>query len=326
MITFQFPENTKPKVHFASSPLLETSTSFCLFTHDCLPIDPVLQRWQREAREALHGVTFPYLSGVTQKHYTVDFITPTPTDALVDFETELQLLQDTPTEVIIRDIETLIHYSGESEFTQQFLTYPRESLDCLIEELRLYWQRAVAPYWARAMAVIEGDVLYRAKRQFLGGINSVFEDTHPLLSYSRGQIALKKNWLNYEIALDDSGITLVPLFFADMKIFFQPTTQHYRPMIAFGAWGRSRSRDTITLDERPLDTLIGETRASLLEHLNRPTSTGELAMRLGVTSGAVSQHLAKLSQSGLVEAERSGQRVFYRLTERGEHLLSLFGL
>lgn len=325
MITFYFPENSQPKVQFASSPLLETAISFGLYYGECIPFDPVLKRWQQEARQALFGITFPYIENVMVKHYMLDLITPTPTDASLDFEDELALLAKTPTEVIRRDIETLIAYAGESDFTQQFLVYPRESLDCLIEELRLYWQRAIAPYWSRAMAVIEGDVLFRAKRQFFSGFHTVFEDVHPKLSYSGGQIEIGKDLIHSEIRLDDSGITLVPSFFSDTRIHWQHNT-YYKPMIAFGAWGRSRARDVMTQDERPLDTLIGETRALLLEHLNRPTSTGELAMRLGVTSGAVSQHLAKLSQSGLVEAERSGQRVFYRLTERGEHLLSLFDL
>lgn len=325
MITFYFPENTQPKVHFASSPLLETAISFCLYYRDCVPFDPVLKRWQQETQQALYGVSFPYIENVIRKPYTIDLITPTPTDASLDFESELALLAATPTEVIRRDIETLISYSGTSDFTQQFLVYPRESLDCLIEELRLYWQRAIAPYWARAMAVIEGDVLFRAKRQFFSGVHSVFEDVHPKLSYSHGQIEINKEQMTSEIRLDDAGLTLVPSFFSDTMIHWQHNA-HYKPMIAFGAWGRSRARDVMTQDERPLDTLIGETRALLLEHLNRPTSTGELAMRLGVTSGAVSQHLAKLSQSGLVESERSGQRVFYKLTERGEHLLSLFNL
>jgi DNA-binding transcriptional ArsR family regulator len=42
-------------------------------------------------------------------------------------------------------------------------------------------------------------------------------------------------------------------------------------------------------------------------------STSELALRFGMTPPAVSRHLAVLLRAGLVESEREGQRVLYRL-------------
>jgi ArsR family transcriptional regulator, arsenate/arsenite/antimonite-responsive transcriptional repressor len=42
-------------------------------------------------------------------------------------------------------------------------------------------------------------------------------------------------------------------------------------------------------------------------------STSELAQRFGMTPPAVSRHLAVLQRAGLVESEREGQRVLYRL-------------
>ncbi len=47
-------------------------------------------------------------------------------------------------------------------------------------------------------------------------------------------------------------------------------------------------------------------------------------MALGLTAGAVSQHLGRLKEAGLVEPLRQGRRVFYRLTSRGEQLVGLF--
>jgi len=40
--------------------------------------------------------------------------------------------------------------------------------------------------------------------------------------------------------------------------------------------------------------------------------------------GAVSQHLARLKQAGLVESQRAGNRVYYRHTPRGKALVELF--
>jgi DNA-binding MarR family transcriptional regulator len=55
-----------------------------------------------------------------------------------------------------------------------------------------------------------------------------------------------------------------------------------------------------------------------------PMNTGEIAQRLQITAGAASQHLSRLNQAGLVEPHRSGKRVYYHLTSRGEKLLALF--
>jgi DNA-binding transcriptional ArsR family regulator len=42
-------------------------------------------------------------------------------------------------------------------------------------------------------------------------------------------------------------------------------------------------------------------------------STAELAERFGMSAPAVSRHLGVLLRAGLVESERAGQRVLYRL-------------
>jgi DNA-binding transcriptional ArsR family regulator len=69
---------------------------------------------------------------------------------------------------------------------------------------------------------------------------------------------------------------------------------------------------------------LGAGKARLILALDSPLSTGELAHKLAVTAGAVSQQLGKLHQAGLVESHRSGKHVFYRLSERGHKLVDLF--
>jgi DNA-binding transcriptional ArsR family regulator len=69
---------------------------------------------------------------------------------------------------------------------------------------------------------------------------------------------------------------------------------------------------------------LGAGRARVLETLRTPASTGEIAQKLGVSSGAVSQILSRLAQADLVESHRVGKRVYYHLTRRGEELIVLF--
>ena len=74
-----------------------------------------------------------------------------------------------------------------------------------------------------------------------------------------------------------------------------------------------------------MDALIGDTRAEILRTLEIPMTTTEMAMRLGVTAGAVSQQLAVLKRAGVVEADRVGRGVYSRLTPLGQSLLELLG-
>jgi len=66
--------------------------------------------------------------------------------------------------------------------------------------------------------------------------------------------------------------------------------------------------------------LAAPSRITMVQLLrNRALCVGALAKILGITPGAVSQHLAILREAGLVEAERRGYFLHYRLNQ---HTLS----
>ncbi|MGO9544267.1 MAG: ArsR/SmtB family transcription factor [Rhodomicrobium sp.] len=51
----------------------------------------------------------------------------------------------------------------------------------------------------------------------------------------------------------------------------------------------------------------------LCQLLAEEKSVGELADSVGLSQSALSQHLAKMREAGLVTAEKKGQMVYYRL-------------
>jgi ArsR family transcriptional regulator len=75
--------------------------------------------------------------------------------------------------------------------------------------------------------------------------------------------------------------------------------------------------DEITiLQANVLRTLASPRRVEILHALaTGPTEVGRLAESLGVNQPNVSQHLAVLRSAGLVEAERDGREVRYRLAD-----------
>ncbi len=50
-------------------------------------------------------------------------------------------------------------------------------------------------------------------------------------------------------------------------------------------------------------------------------SVGELCQVIDLSQSAVSQHLARLREAGLVDAEKRGQMVYYRLCNMQAHAL-----
>ena len=75
--------------------------------------------------------------------------------------------------------------------------------------------------------------------------------------------------------------------------------------------------DEITaLQAEVLKTLASARRLEILHALARePREVSRIAAELGVSQPNVSQHLAVLRSTGLVEAERDGREVRYRLAD-----------
>ena len=69
---------------------------------------------------------------------------------------------------------------------------------------------------------------------------------------------------------------------------------------------------------RALDALGDTTRRAIVELLaSGPRSVGDLAERLPVSRPAVSQHLRRLTEAGLVTSDARGTRRIYRLRPEG---------
>jgi ArsR family transcriptional regulator, virulence genes transcriptional regulator len=75
-----------------------------------------------------------------------------------------------------------------------------------------------------------------------------------------------------------------------------------------------------------LRALSNEARLLVLCHLSEAAelSAGELTRRVGLSQSALSQHLARLREEGLVTTRKEAQTVFYRVCDpRVARLLTL---
>lgn len=70
-----------------------------------------------------------------------------------------------------------------------------------------------------------------------------------------------------------------------------------------------------------LRSLSNEARLLVLCHLSEAfeLSAGELTRRVGLSQSALSQHLARLREDGLVATRKEAQTVFYRVADPKVH-------
>ncbi|MBK8022208.1 MAG: winged helix-turn-helix transcriptional regulator [Chloroflexi bacterium] len=326
-------------IRFGYSPLLELAFSFHTLLSPKVHADH--DDWSEKARRALHGYSFPYLEAlISSPYYLADIVTPTPRSASPGtFEAQLNDLRNTPPSVIRRDVETVVAYTSQTgqppavpktlPIQQEFLVNPHEAVGCLIEELVVYWRLALAPTWSKSRAVLEQDILYRAREGALRGISHTLGTLTPRVEYHRFTLTIHKPhrgpFARTEYTLSDEAFYLVPsLFKACDGVSWQLETD-LSPMIIYGARGQGLwRRSKLPEPEKQLIQAFGVSRARVLLALRTPITTMELGRRLGIAGSSISQHLKRLRAAGLVESHRSGQYVYYQLTRRGDTLLTVF--
>jgi len=330
MIIIQIAPEDLLETRFAYSPLVELTLSRRLF--HVKPFKHSMGRWVEDARQAMNNIELPYMDTLIKyRGYIPDFLTPTPDQPENDIEAALAGLLRTPPHVVRLAMEESNLCPGkdleDDEIIKQFMLYPQEALGCLAEEMRFYWQRVLAPQWHQVRAILDGDVLYRARQMALGGHDVVISDLHPSIHYDHdaGRITIHKEHRDWEMHLDieGRGLQVVPAVFSASHFHWQ-VFEEYTPMLIYTPRGAGNLYATAPDPSPALEVLLGGGRASVLESLLTPLSTSELATRLHMTSGAISQHLSRLKEAGLVESQRSGRWVYYQLSDRGMQFVNLF--
>jgi DNA-binding transcriptional ArsR family regulator len=192
----------------------------------------------------------------------------------------------------------------------------------LMAHLDRYHRAAVRPWWPHIRELLHAEHAHRARVAIDGGIDVLLTTLHPALRWVGTTFELPSP-ADHTIVLDGRGITLAPSVF------------HRRPAAHTDQKGRVTLIYPVHLDQDPntavwsappqrgeLGALLGRRRADLLTAIcNGASSTGQLALRLGTSAAAVSQHTKVLRDAGLISTTRAGRLVRHTITIRGKHLL-----
>jgi DNA-binding transcriptional ArsR family regulator len=260
--------------------------------------------------------------------YIPDFLTPPPVTPLPEFADELATVAATPLDLVRGNLTDLggcrsgdlAERQRTDERRARFRAEPARHLAELVELLAAYWALAIEPHWPRLRALLDADVLHRSRALALGGAHEVFADLHGDVHWTGEALTVAKKYRR-TITLDGQGMVLVPCAFAwpSVLVMCDPPWQ---PTLIYPARGVATLWESGEAAPAGLAGALGRTRADLLAALAGPAATGELASRLGVTAGAVSQHVAALRGAGLVVTNRVGRRTVHARTALADALVA----
>ncbi|GAA2425468.1 DUF5937 family protein [Actinomadura vinacea] len=317
MIEFVFTPDDVARVRFAFSPLWELVHGLRVLAD---PSGHALHLpWVRQVLPRLRGLDRGLLDElIPAEGYVPDFLTPPPVTPLPDFAAELETVRATRPEVVAEEILWARPGNPVRPGRQAMADDAERTLERVVDQLERFWALAVEPYWEPIRDLLEGDVLRRSRALAAHGAEGVFADLHRGVAWRTDTLVVDRPW-SFRSELRGRGLLLAPSAFVWPRVSVM--VPPYQPMLSYPPLG------VATLWEpRPaappdaLAALLGRRRAQLLAALETPASTTDLARRLGVTAGAVSQHLGVLRACGLVTGHRLGRRVLYARTAAGDTL------
>jgi DNA-binding transcriptional ArsR family regulator len=324
LLTLEFSAGELARSRFARSPLWEVVTSVETLK------DPGRKAlhlaWARATRTRLadERIRFPLLSALVPvpAAYVPDFLTPVPETGEPALDDELAQLLRTPSEVVRTDLDRvrppLLPEVAEMHDD------PTRGLARLADEIRAYWDIALAPHWPRILRLLDGEILRRGRLIARGGTEALFADLHPTVEWDDGLLRVAHPGYEATRALDGGrGLVLVPSVFVWPGVFSQsnPPSQ---PGLVYPARGIGTLWEQGgTPVPEAVAGVLGRSRAVLLTELEAPASTTELAERIGMPAPTVSHHLTALRAAGLVISHRTGRSVLYLRTDVADQLLGL---
>jgi len=308
------------EVRFALSPMNELALSLRMFREPGRY--PLMLPWLNRIRAARAELDGDLLLALTNAElWTPDFLTPRPFSPLTRFTDELEALAATPLDVVRAD---LAEVHPDPATRPAALGGRRDRLlRRIVDALEAYWTGCFEPFWPRMRTVLESDIVFRGRTIARDGLAAMFADLSPKIRLVDDVVRVQTTsdiW--FRRATVGEGLTLVPTLFTSNAS--APISPQEPPLIMYVARGVGTlwEADRSSGSSAALVDLLGAVRARLLALLESPASSTELAVRLGVTTSAVNQHLRAMRDAGLLTSARHGRSVLYLRSELGDRLVS----
>jgi DNA-binding transcriptional ArsR family regulator len=319
VIRYRFTHRDLLRTRFAIAPLMELVGAVYVLRN---PRRFSAHRpWAEWARPRVEGLELSLLNAAAPSGtpFWPVFIGPPPVAPHADIETELERVLATPPDRAVEEF-ALTYPGGLPPAAQRFVGDPAGAIGELVDQMRAFWDAALAPWWPRLSAALESEIASRARRLVSVGAEAAFDDLHPTVTWDGETLCVHPtSKAAADVDLAGRGLLLAPAAFTWPTVWprtdppWDPALVYPPPGVA-DLWAPRGDGDDA------LASLVGRRRARVLRELERPASTLELANRMGVSPGGVSDHLGVLRRAGLVAGRREGRSVIYARTTRGQAL------
>jgi len=264
----------------------------------------------------------PLLTVLSARTPTPDFLTPPPSGTLADIEFELEQVRTTPGERVAAEIAHCLQTRGPIAIDVEQRLRSEDAAEQLADLLAVVWAELVLPSWHQIRGCLERDILYRSRLLASRGLAAVLAGLAPSVTFGNRREGAHRSADGRTPLVGSDGLLLIPSAFIWPRVGRARTSPAAPSTVCYPARGIGAMWFASPPDGGvDLSSLIGRTRAQILEALEEPTHTTALALHLGRSPGTVADHLAVLRGSGLVGKARVGQRVIYSRTALGEALL-----
>jgi DNA-binding transcriptional ArsR family regulator len=273
-------------------------------------------RWLGQRREPLRRILTardfrPLLTLLAHERCTPDFLRPIPDCPVAQLDRELEQIRSTAGERVGIEIDRCLQGRGRLATDIDHALHSEVTADRLADLLASLWTELVQSSWDRIRGCLDRDILYQARALSSRGLAGVFAELAPSVTLEASTRSL-----------DHAGLLLMPSAF-----IWPRRARIHAPLegllrISYPARGSGAIWFSSSCPRHPgVASLIGNTRAQILEALSEPMHTTALALQLGRSPGNVADHLAVLRDSSLVDKARVGMHVLYLRTPLGEALL-----
>jgi DNA-binding transcriptional ArsR family regulator len=281
---------------------------------------PEHRGWAARVR-AQPGLDHEFLAALVSPSGPIpDFLAPPPASPRPRLADQLAQIRRAAADTVVTDVLAAYGRAPLPACLRGLADDPAGLRDRAALALGRYWDVALAPHWPRIRAVLEADLLHRGHQLAAGGPRVAIGGLDRRVRWRDGviDVDIVRQWRR-EAPVAGRRLQLLPSVFTPFPHL--PVDMSAPPVLGYPA------RATAGLWQPPapvspaaVQALLGGARARLLAMLAKPSSTTELAARLGVTPSAVSQQLRVLAAAGLVTSVRVGRVVQYRQTILGARL------
>lgn len=309
------------RVRFAVSPLGETVLALRVLLGT--GGHAVHRPWVRRAGPLLAGEPELPLLRALLTGPMPSFLFPVPPERLPSLGTELDLLRATDADFFRREYGAVLSGRRSLGLSAGRIPEPEAVLPRLAEALHRCHGTLLAPHWGRLRAILEADIARRALTLVDGGVQALFAELHPDITWDDGQLVVRGRHnprTAHRVDPGRHGLVLLPSAFnwPDVGVDKSPLTT---ASVRYPATGVGLLWEPPAPQLAGLAPVLGHARTEILAALAEPRTTPALAALLGITPSAVSQHLGALRGAGLVATERQGRTALHLRTERASRLL-----